>query len=126
MTHVMTRFAPLAFAALLAAACSDAAGRAPVTPHPAQLVGRWVRLREDSTWGDTMSFMPDGTLRGSVGYEVPPGLTWRVERDSITGGPPRYCATQWGRGFCRPYRLTHDTLELLDGTRGPTLFRRVR
>jgi hypothetical protein len=83
-----------------------------------------VRLREDRTWGDTMEFAADGRLHGSVGYPVPPSLTWEVKRDS--SGTAEYCAMQGSEGFCRPYRFSGDTLEMIGGSRGNTLFRRVR
>ena len=94
--------------------------------HPRDLTGRWVRLRDDHTWGDTMEFRADGSLAGSTGYSIPKVLTWRIER-APNGGPARYC-TKFGTvdGFCREYRLNGDTLELLGGTHGSTFFRRVR
>jgi hypothetical protein len=106
---------------LAAAACS--VHRDPA--HPRDLTGRWVRLREDSTWGDTMDFRTDGALTGSAGYAVSKVLTWRVQPDP-NGGPLQYCASLANvTGFCRAFRLHGDTLELLGGTRGPTFFRRV-
>ena len=92
-------------------------------PHPAALAGRWVRLREGGTWGDTMEFRPDGTVRGSAGYAVPTGLKWEVTRDSATG--PRFCVAVSGSGFCRPYRLADGELEMIGGPNGNTRFRRV-
>jgi hypothetical protein len=108
--------------ALSAAACADAVERDPA--HPADFTGRWVRLRPDRTWGDTMEFVADGTIRGSVGYPVPPTLHWNVKRDS--SGTSQYCALQGTMGFCRSYRMNADTLELLGGMQGSTFFRRVR
>lgn len=105
------------------AACADSSGQ-DASPHPANLTGRWVRLKEDQSWGDTMEFAPDGKLHGSVGYPVPPSLTWEVKRDS--SGTAQYCAMQGSEGFCRTYRLSGDTLEMIGGARGNTLFRRVR
>ena len=67
----------MAVALLVAAgstACADAAQRD--APHPEYLTGRWIRLRPDNSWGDTMTFSPDGTLLGSQGYPVPPSLRW--------------------------------------------------
>ena len=71
-----------------------------------------------------MTFAPDGRLHGSVGYPVPPSLTWEVKRDST--GTAQYCAMQGSEGFCRSYRIAGDTLEMIGGARGSTLFRRVR
>jgi hypothetical protein len=105
------------------AACGRISHRSPVT-HPAELTGRWVRLRKDGTWGDTMVFRADGSVRGSAGYVVPAGLRWRVNPDT-TGGRV-FCAEVYGTGFCRPYRLRAGTLELVGGPQGTTVFRRAR
>lgn len=94
------------------------------TPHPSSLLGRWVRLREDQSWGDTMEFRPDGSMRGSVGYPIPPTLRWEIKRDPQ--GKAQYCAMQGEIGFCRDYRLSGDTLEMFGGPRGNTIFRRVK
>ena len=94
------------------------------SPHPSSLLGRWVRLREDQSWGDTMEFKPDGSLGGSVGYKIPPSLRWEIKRD--VNGKAQYCATQADIGFCRDYRLSGDTLEMIGGPRGKTIFRRVK
>jgi hypothetical protein len=94
------------------------------SPHPTNLLGRWVRLRENQSWGDTMEFRPDGSMRGSAGYVIPPTLHWEIKRDAR--GTAQYCATQADIGFCRNYRLSGDTLEMFGGPRGNTIFRRVR
>lgn len=94
------------------------------SPHPGNLVGRWVRLREDQTWGDTMQFVADGSLRGSSGYATPPNLTWEVRHYAT--GKSQYCALQTNVGFCRDFRLAGDTLYMFGGPQGNTTFRRVR
>lgn len=116
--------AALLVVAIALAACGDAGGRAP-DPRPEALVGRWVRLRADSTWGDTMTFRADGALLGSTGYVVPTGLRWRVNPDTLGG--PHFCArASADYGFCRPYELRDGSLVLLGGgPNGPTHFRRV-
>jgi len=108
--------------ALLLAACADSAQRDPA--HPDYLTGRWLRLRADNTWGDTMTFSPDGALLGSQGYAVPPSLHWVVKADAK--GKLQYCAAQGADGFCRDFRIAGDTLELLGGPQGNSIFRRVR
>ena len=124
------RTTPVLLTALAAlAACADSVDEW-ATPHPSAFVGRWVRLREDGTWGDTMEFRPDGSVRGSTGYNVPPALQWEVTRDSSTAAgaaEPRFCARvgQMG-GFCRPFRVQADEFELIGGPGGNTRFRRVR
>lgn len=115
------RYATLVIA-LSITACAD--GVQSNSPHPSNLVGRWVRLREDQTWGDTMEFKPDGSMRGSSTYPIPPTLSWEIKRDA--GGTAQYCATQAGTGFCRNYKLSGDTLYMFGGPRGNTTFRRVQ
>ncbi len=109
-------------AMLAATACADS-GRE-TSPHPANLTGRWVRLKQDHTWGDTMEFMPDGAIHGSATYPVPSNLRWEIRYDSVAG--PQYCALQIDAGFCRPYHLQGDTLRMIGGPQGDTQFRRVR
>lgn len=119
--HLMT-FGALAVAVVAVVACADGAPE-DEGPHPEALAGRWVRLRPDGRWGDTMEFRPDGEVRGSVGYAVPAGLRWEVRRDSVAGA--QYCSAVAGMGFCRPYRLANGELQLLGGPNGDTRFRRV-
>ena len=107
--------------AIVAVACAD---RASDDSHPAELVGRWVRLRADQSWGDTMEFRPDGKLLGSTGYPVPARLEWQVKRNA--DGVLEYCAAEGGNGFCRAYHLDGDTLDMIGGPQGNTIFRRVR
>jgi hypothetical protein len=109
-------------AILLLTGCADSAQDK--SPHPKNLVGQWVRLRLDQTWGDTMQFMPDGALRGSAGYPTPPNLTWEVRHYET--GKSQYCALQASVGFCRDFRLAGDTLYMFGGPQGNTTFRRVR
>jgi hypothetical protein len=54
------------------AACSPARSSQAPLETPTELVGSWVRLREDSTWGDTLTYLADGRVLGSVGHPVPP------------------------------------------------------
>lgn len=112
----------LTLVAVLLTGCADAVEGS--AAHPANLVGRWVRWREDQTWGDTMEFRPNGSIGGSAGYPVPPNLRWEVKR--AANGDMQYCALQIDAGFCRNYRLTGDTLFMFGGPRGDTKFRRVR
>ena len=114
--------AALALVAAAIAACADSSAVGG-GPHPREFTGRWVRLREDRTWGDTMEFAADGSLHGSAGYPIPPSLRWEVKRDS--SGAAQYCANQGTEGFCRTYRFSGDTLEMVGGPQGNTLFRRV-
>ena len=104
------------------AACADSARHDP--SHPDYLTGRWLRLRPDNSWGDTMTFSPDGALIGSEGYPVPPSLRWEVKKDAH--GTLQYCAAQGPNGFCRDFSISGDTLRMLGGPQGNTTFRRVR
>ena len=121
MTEIVIRRSLLGLLVALTA-CGGSSGHAS-TSQPVELTGRWVRLRPDSTWGDTMDFRADGSLAGSAGYGVPPNLRWEIKHDSA--GKAQYCATDGSNGFCRPYRLTSDRLELIGGPGGRTIFRRV-
>jgi hypothetical protein len=56
---------------------------APLT-HPSELAGRWVRQLTDSTWGDTLFFLPDGSVKGSVKNPVPPSARWRESRPKLS------------------------------------------
>lgn len=117
------RAAAISLVAVIAVAgCADAAQRDPA--HPDFLAGRWLRLAPDGSWGDTMTFSPDGSLLGSQGYPVPPSLRWEVKPDA--NGVPQYCAAQGPNGFCRSFRISGDTLRMFGGPQGTTTFRRVR
>lgn len=91
--------------------------------HPASFVGRWVRWRDDHTWGDTLEFRADGGVTGSSEVAMPPTARWWVRDDDV----PQYCAgdAQSG-GYCRTYRIRGDTLLLDGGPNGNTVFRRLR
>ena len=106
----------------IAGACTDSARTEPA--HPDYLTGRWLRLRPDNSWGDTMTFSPDGTLLGSQGYPVPSSLVWEVKRDA--NGVLQYCAAEGPNGFCRSFTISGDTLRMFGGPQGSTTFRRVR
>ncbi len=91
--------------------------------EPAELIGRWVRWREDRTWGDTLEYRADGHVAGSQGHAVPSSARWGVR-----AGPPRQ-ACFWDAsegGMCRTFELHGDTLLLDNGPAAPTIFRRAR
>jgi hypothetical protein len=89
--------------------------------HPASLVGRWVRLREDQTWGDTLVYLPTGQVLGSTGHQVPDSARWWVETRA-TGR--LFCAADAEQGYCQSFHLVGDEL-LLTTPAGATTFRRV-
>ena len=90
--------------------------------HPTALIGRWVRLRSDGSWGDTLEYLSSGHVRGSVGHSVPASARWSVVRSRLGEG---FCAIDVNERSCQPYRLEGDTL-VLGGLTDPTYFRRVR
>ena len=106
-----------------AAACEKASGRPETYSHPADLVGRWVRLREDSTWGDTLEYLADGRVHGSTGHAVPSSARWGVKGE---GRLAQFCAGDSTAAYCQTYQLAGDQLQLAGGPFGPTYFRRVR
>lgn len=106
------------------AACQRApeTAKAPLT-QPASLVGRWVRLRDDGTWGDTLDYRPDGRVLGSQGHEVPPSARWGVRPGPL--GSQELCAADATVAYCQTFRFVADTMLLGGGPRGPTRFRRA-
>jgi len=110
-------------AVAIPAACSKAAStRAPMT-QPAELVGRWVRLRADSTWGDTLHYLADGRILGSVGHPVPASARWGVRPGP--GGSPDFCTADEKEGYCQTFRFEGHVMVLGGGPSGPSYFRRA-
>lgn len=93
----------VAFALLFATGCalSDAS-----INRPTGLVGRWVQLRDDGSWGDTVAYLADGRLRGSRGVAIPDSADWSVVTFRGSDG---LCAEPVTR-TCEPFRLVGDTL----------------
>jgi hypothetical protein len=91
--------------------------------HPAELSGRWIRLRPDGSWGDTLEFLADGRVHGSVGNPVPESARWSVVRSRVTG--EAFCAVDARDRGCRQFRVEGDTM-VLGGLTDATYFRRVR
>jgi hypothetical protein len=90
--------------------------------HPAELTGKWARLRADNSWGDTLEYLADGSVRGSSTNPVPDSTTWGVVRvRSIEG----FCTTKTKKISCQQFRLEGDTLVFGD-IANPTFFRRAR
>ena len=109
-----------ATAACTVAAC---AGMEADLVHPAELAGKWVQLRSDGSWGDTVEYVADGRVVGSVGRPVSVTERWVVVRSKVAG--EGLCVGDPMKPACQPFRLDGDTL-----TRGPfehpTYFRRAR
>jgi hypothetical protein len=91
--------------------------------HPAELVGRWVRLRADSSWGDTLEYLPNGQVRGSAGHAVPPGARWGTRAGPLKSR--EFCAGDEQNAYCQTYRLAGSIMILGGGPPGPTYFRRA-
>lgn len=118
-----TRIVPLYRMALvtglLTSACApfDAAS----ISQPAELTGRWARLRADQTWGDTVVLQANGIVIDAP-HTVADSLRWSVVQSRVAGvalclGPPR-------TPHCEPYRLEGDTL-VVGRLPTPTFFRRA-
>ena len=109
------------------AACNrapaPAAAGAAALEHPAALVGRWVRLRNDGSWGDTLVYRPDGQVLGSTGHPVPPSARWGTRAGPLNS--QEFCAGDAANAYCQTYRFAGDTLWVGGGPLGPTAFRRV-
>jgi len=120
---VMSRRPSVVLVALLAAP-GCAAERPPAAPlsHPSELLGRWVRLRADSTWGDTLDFTKDGRILGSVGHTMPEDSHWGVRPGSL--GSHLLCAQVEKEAYCQTYRFEGAVMVLGGGPSGPTYFRR--
>lgn len=102
----MTR-RPLALLALALLGCATSSGSS-TEMRPKELIGSWVLLRPDGSWGDTATFGPDGSVRGSTGHPIPPDASWGVR--TPTSGAPLMCIRGGGEGNCQPYTMSADTL----------------
>lgn len=91
--------------------------------HPAELVGTWVRLLPDSTWGDTLSYLADGRVVGSTGHRVPLSARWEVKDGPA--GTQKFCASDESSTYCQTMRLEGPLLVLGGGPSRRTMFRRV-
>jgi hypothetical protein len=124
LTGSSFRFVLAAGAGALAAALAGCLGLDAQVVHPAQFVGKWVRLRSDGTWGDTLEYLADGRVVGSVGHPVPLTDRWVVVRSKLAG--EGFCAGAPTKPACQPFRLDGDTLLVLGRVADPTYFRRVQ
>ena len=98
----------MALVLLLApAACTVAASKY-TESHPSAFVGQWVLQREDGTWGDTTTWLSDGTMRGSTSHPVPSDARWSERAQA--GGMRVLCVSGGGEANCQPYALAGDTL----------------
>ena len=117
----MSRFLPPIVVLGLALACS----RQENTPleHPTDLVGRWVRLKADSSWGDTLEYLSDGRVLGSEGNPVPATARWGTKPGPL--GTHLFCAADGSEGACQSYRFADSVMVVGGGPSGPSYFRRV-
>lgn len=106
------------------AGCSGQRPSDQALKYPEDLVGQWVRFRQDSTWGDTLTYQADGRVLGSVGHPVPPSARWGVRRGP--GGTTESCAGDDREGACQTYRFEDSIMVVGGGPQGPSYFRRVR
>lgn len=112
----------IAAVAMPIACANPPSTRTPMT-QPAELVGRWVRLRADSTWGDTLQYLADGRVLGSVGHPVPATARWGVRAGPA--GSHEFCAADEKESYCQTFRLEGRNMVLDGGPRGPSYFRRA-
>jgi hypothetical protein len=107
--------------ALIGACGGRSSGSRPLE-HPSELVGRWVRLRNDSTWGDTLQYLEDGRVLGSTGHSVPASARWGVRAGPA--GSREFCAGDDREGYCQTFRFQDSVMVLGGGPAGPSYFRR--
>ena len=112
-----------AIAALLSF-CTGSEKEGTTSSNPTALVGRWVRLREEGVWGDTLLFRADGKVAGSAGHPVPASARWVVRESPL--GTRELCVGDSAVGSCQSFRIAGDTLVSGGGPQGPTRFRRIR
>lgn len=91
--------------------------------QPAELSGRWVRLQQDGTWGDTLTYLADGQMVGSTSHAVAAGARWSVLRSRRAG--EAFCTMDSTVRTCQPFRIEGDTL-VLWRLANPTYLRRAR
>lgn len=124
----MRRIQPSSYRSVLASsvgvlAVAACAGMEADLVHPPELVGTWVQLRADGTWGDTVAYLADGRVVGSASRPASASEQWVVVRSKTAG--EGLCVGDPLKPRCHPFRLAGDTL-----TRGPfeqpTYFRRAR
>lgn len=120
--HALLRFPRVVLLILTLSGCvAGASQKQPM--HPANLVGSWVRLREDQSWGDTLTLLLSGKVLGSTGHQVPESAHWWVETGSP--GAEVFCVADAQEGSCQGFHLVGD--DLVVGTSSEaTTFRRVR
>ena len=92
----------LSILAILATACTTSADSY-VESRPSELVGTWLLLRPDSTWGDTTTWNAAGVITGSTNHPIPPDGQW-VVRD-YQQGRRVLCTRGGGESNCQPYTL---------------------
>ncbi|HKN67028.1 MAG TPA: hypothetical protein VJW73_12175, partial [Gemmatimonadaceae bacterium] len=123
----MSQMRPISVVLAMTIAAAGCAGKAdtaqaPLT-HPAELVGRWVRFREDSTWGDTLQYLADGRVLGSEGHAVPAEARWGVKPGPL--GSQEFCAADDREGYCQTFHFQDSVMVVGGGPEGPSYFRRA-
>ena len=111
------------FVALLLTACSQRAEQAAVISHPTEFVGRWVRQRDDKSWGDTLDLRSDGSVGGSSHNPVPASAKWGVKQTALAS---EFCAVDAKEGSCQTFQFVDSLLVVGGGPNGKSIFRRVR
>jgi hypothetical protein len=120
----MARYSIVPAVVLFALACgSGSKATETALTQPPELLGRWVRLRADSTWGDTLEYLASGQVRGSQGHSVPPTARWGVKAGPA--GTRQFCAGDEKDAYCQTFRFEDSVMVLGGGPSGPSYFRRV-
>lgn len=96
--------------------------------RPAELTGKWVKLRTDGTWGDTVEYLADGRVVAGLGTVLRRGARWSVVRSRSAG--QALCTSDSAsttRSVSCPQllRIEGDTI-LVGVSTSPSYFRRVR
>lgn len=111
----------LAAAAVVACGVRDKGGV--LDSHPGEFVGRWVQHLPDSSWGDTLELMADGSVRGSASNRVPPSARWGI---SMRNGIRVFCAVDSKESSCESFRLGNGLLVVGDRLQGQYTYRQIK
>lgn len=119
--YKLWRYSVVLLNATLIVACGQR-GSAPVESHPTEVTGRWVRQLDDGVWRDTIDFLPDGRVGGSVDNPVPLNARWAVR---TRNGMKVFCAGDSVESSCQSYHIVDNILTLTGGPSQATMYRRV-
>jgi hypothetical protein len=96
----------------------------PPRSNPSEFVGRWERQIDPETWGDTLDFRADGTVRGVESNPVPASARWYVSQN--TSGGRTFCVGDDKVSSCKSFEMSNGILTVSGGPNQPSVFRRIR